>query len=341
MKKLLFFSIFSSFLFFTAQSRAYVTTSVKTDSLVYSSAQGIDIYFTIKNHGPDTLQFNWPTSCQAIYYIDGQKAELECLQVLTELTLYPDSSFSWEFKHTEAIFPIWPGTHILKAEMIDYEQFFAYNNFSTHSLGLTKQGKEICEQDSAYIKLTVVDDTLKFFWQTPKLNTCLQPLWGGWLKADTFHLAMVDTGVPCDCDCVDYFRLTADFASFPDGRYMLDFAGGLYGYPTFDIGVVGIGGEIVPGSVALYQNYPNPFNPETVIGYRVETIHESSPNIELAVYNVLGQKVRTLVNQRQRAGTYQLRFNGDGLPGGIYFYHLQVNDGRHKFTQTKRMLLLK
>jgi hypothetical protein len=337
MKKLLLFFVFSFFFFCIGQSRAYMTTAVKTDSLVYSSGQEIFIYFTIKNHGPDTLQFNWPTSCQAIYSIDGQKADLACYAVLTELTLYPDSSFTWVFKHTQEIFPIYPGTHILKVEVIDYEQYFAFNNFSTAFLKLTDQSKKICTEDSSFIKLAVVDDTLKFFWQTPALNSCLEPLWGGWLKADTFHLAMVDTGAPCDCDCENHFHLTADFASFPDGHYVLDFADGVYGYPIFDIGVVGIREEIIPGSVALFQNYPNPFNPEAVIGYRLVVIG----NVELTVYNILGQKVRTLVNQKQKAGVYRVSFNGEGLPGGIYFYRLILSENGNSTVQTKRMLLLK
>lgn len=314
-----------------------MTTSVKTDSLVYSSAQEIYIYFTIKNHGPDTLQFNWPTSCQAIYYIDGQKAELECLRVLTALTLCPDSSFTWEIKHTQDIISIYPGTHILKTEVIDYEQYFAYNSFSAGYLTRTEQSKEICTEDSSFIKLTVVEDTLKFFWQTPAMNSCLESLWGGWLKADTFHLAMVDSGLPCDCDCVNNYHLTADFASFPDGRYVLDFADGLYGYPLFDIGVVGIEKEQVPVSVTLHQNYPNPFNSQTIINYELRV----TGSVDLSVYDLLGKKVRTLVNRRQQAGMHQVHFNGKGLPSGIYFYRLRVAGRGLNLVKIKRMLLLK
>lgn len=96
-----------------------------------------------------------------------------------------------------------------------------------------------------------------------------------------------------------------------------------------------------PENFLLSQNYPNPFNSETIIEYRVETRYASSLHVELTMYNVLGQKMRTLVNQRQKPGTYRVRFIGEGFPAGIYFYRLRVRDKGRSFTQSKRMLLLK
>ena len=69
----------------------------------------------------------------------------------------------------------------------------------------------------------------------------------------------------------------------------------------------------------LQQNYPNPFNPQTTIRYQLAGFAQT----ELAVYNVLGQKVRTLVNMRQKAGKYAVKFDGAGLPSGVYFAKLQ------------------
>lgn len=95
--------------------------------------------------------------------------------------------------------------------------------------------------------------------------------------------------------------------------------------------------EALPERFALLANYPNPFNPVTVIGYNVQTIHESSVHVDLAVYNLLGEKIRTLVNRRQEAGTYTVEFDGAYLPSGVYFYTISAG----KFTAVRKMILMK
>jgi len=94
----------------------------------------------------------------------------------------------------------------------------------------------------------------------------------------------------------------------------------------------------------LYENYPNPFNPETIIGYKVDAIHKSSVHVELSVYNLLGQKVSTLVSAEQKAGTYRVKFNGNGLAGGVYFYRLHIgaaSDKTGSFDKVRKMILLR
>ena len=59
--------------------------------------------------------------------------------------------------------------------------------------------------------------------------------------------------------------------------------------------------------------------------------------VELSIYNLLGQKVATLVSMKQAAGSYQVVWNASGLPSGIYYYRLQAGD----FIQTKKLMLLK
>lgn len=90
---------------------------------------------------------------------------------------------------------------------------------------------------------------------------------------------------------------------------------------------------------SLGQNYPNPFNPSTTIGYQLPT----SSRVDLSIYNVHGQKVRTLVDQTQSAGTYEVAWDGHDahdvpVGSGIYFYRLQADSG---FSETRRMLFLK
>jgi len=83
----------------------------------------------------------------------------------------------------------------------------------------------------------------------------------------------------------------------------------------------------------LYQNYPNPFNPSTVIEYSIP----KAADVNLVIYNLLGQKVATLVNTQQAQGAYEVKFDASRLTSGIYFYTLTAGD----FVQTKKMMLLK
>jgi hypothetical protein len=83
----------------------------------------------------------------------------------------------------------------------------------------------------------------------------------------------------------------------------------------------------------LEQNYPNPFNPETCIEYLVP----SSEYIILKVYDILGNEVAELVNERKEAGTYKINFDASALSSGIYFYKLQAGS----FIQIKKLMLLK
>ncbi|NOG45930.1 MAG: T9SS type A sorting domain-containing protein [Calditrichaeota bacterium] len=86
-------------------------------------------------------------------------------------------------------------------------------------------------------------------------------------------------------------------------------------------------------SFNLEQNYPNPFNPETTINYQL-----SKPGkVSLNIYNVLGKKVKTIINKHQKNGHYSVRFNAKDFPSGIYFYRLSTNDK----SISKRMLLLR
>ncbi len=88
----------------------------------------------------------------------------------------------------------------------------------------------------------------------------------------------------------------------------------------------------------LFQNYPNPFNPVTTIHYRLA----SKTDINISVYDMLGNHVKTLKNNTQTAGEYRIVWdgsseNGNQVSAGIYFYQLQTGN----FTQTRRMIYLK
>jgi len=100
--------------------------------------------------------------------------------------------------------------------------------------------------------------------------------------------------------------------------------------------LVGIADDINsvnPNNFILHQNYPNPFNPKTVINYELQ----GTGNAKLKVFDVLGNEVAELVNEKQNAGNYSVEFDGSGFASGIYFYKLTAGE----FSETKRMVLLK
>lgn len=121
--------------------------------------------------------------------------------------------------------------------------------------------------------------------------------------------------------------------------YISDIQNGLYLFELQDIinSVTDSDGP-QPQSFALFENYPNPFNPETRISYQLQ----DRAQIRLNIYNALGQKIRSLVNEEKAAGLYQITWDGRNesgtqVPSGAYFYSLKTGD----FSATKHMLLLK
>ncbi len=89
----------------------------------------------------------------------------------------------------------------------------------------------------------------------------------------------------------------------------------------------------IPSSFSLAQNYPNPFNPSTSIHFSIAT----TTHVVLSVYSVLGERVRTLVDDEHRAGEYAVVFDGADLSSGVYFYQLSAGS----FLQTRKMLLIR
>jgi len=106
-------------------------------------------------------------------------------------------------------------------------------------------------------------------------------------------------------------------------------------YKTISGGVIGINnisGE-VPKEFTLSQNYPNPFNPQTMIQFSVP----KAAFVKLAVYDMLGREVSTLINQQVQAGKYEVSWNAAEFSSGIYLYKLTAGD----FNMVKKMSLIK
>ncbi len=103
-------------------------------------------------------------------------------------------------------------------------------------------------------------------------------------------------------------------------------------YGTVFTGVESAMSEL-PTTYSLSQNFPNPFNPSTTINFSLI----KASDVKLTIFNVLGQKVATLVDNRMNAGAYSVQFNAKDLSSGVYFYRIEAGD----FKSNKKMLLLK
>lgn len=90
---------------------------------------------------------------------------------------------------------------------------------------------------------------------------------------------------------------------------------------------------IVPTENKLYDNYPNPFNPSTIIKYSLK----DEGRVTVKIFNTLGEEIRTLVDEIKPSGNYNLEFNANNLPSGVYIYRLQSGE----FVSSKKMLLIK
>lgn len=229
--------------------------------------------------------------------------------------------------------------------------------------GLTGQERSDClafrEDDTTFIELSVLDDTLNLFWDTPLLNCALEPTWQSWIAADTFHLVMIDTGMAADCICP--FEISAAFAPFTAGTYTLDFWNGEYGYPQFTIGSLREDPELLGGyqspcydAVAITHEpvhqipntalldvdiYPNPFNSEVKISY----VLTQDVDLGIQIFNIHGSLVYR-VNEAKSvsAGVYDRVWNGrdesgEALDSGIYFIAFKSGSVIH----VERLVLLK
>ena len=98
--------------------------------------------------------------------------------------------------------------------------------------------------------------------------------------------------------------------------------------------------NLFPNEFILFQNYPNPFNIDTKIKFILPVIDpsESEVNTKLEIYDILGRKVKTMIDNRVTPGSYEVEFKGTGLASGVYIYRLTAGG---KYSSIKKMLLLK
>jgi len=110
-------------------------------------------------------------------------------------------------------------------------------------------------------------------------------------------------------------------------------AGDLRWWNMTPVSVEGPGSSVIPDGYSLGQNYPNPFNPSTTFTFSLP----QSGQVVLKVFNLIGQEVATVLNEKRNAGNHEVSFDASKLPSGMYFYSLSSGG----FASSKKMLLIK
>ncbi|UCC78982.1 MAG: right-handed parallel beta-helix repeat-containing protein [Candidatus Zixiibacteriota bacterium] len=165
-------------------------------------------------------------------------------------------------------------------------------------------------------------------------NICIEPLFRDSAGND-FHLMSIACGDSFSSPCID-----AGHPAMVDS--LLDCSWGLGSY-ICDMGAYGGGDSLitgisddylpVPDRSTLLQNYPNPFNSGTTIRF----ITVESAGVKLAIYDLLGREVQTLIDEFRQAGIHSVAFDAADLPSGVYFYRLQVGEA----VKARPMVLLR
>ena len=157
-----------------------------------------------------------------------------------------------------------------------------------------------------------------------------------WVTLDTFVLDIGNPGTWDDkgvgtphilLDDTNRMWYTGWDYGTPNYEYHIGYA---YALPS---ALEEVNSGIFPNNFTLEQNYPNPFNPVTMINYQLPM----TCKVELSVYNLLGQKVVTLVNKKQPAGRYEVHWDASSFTSGVYLYRLQAGN----FLETNKMILMK
>jgi hypothetical protein len=137
------------------------------------------------------------------------------------------------------------------------------------------------------------------------------------------------------------YTMTIDTTCLKDPQIIIPFnikissGGYVFWEDSSDIIVSDIEGfsNVIPGTFGLNQNYPNPFNPTTFINYELPITND----VELSIYNLIGQKIVTLVKESQRAGYHQVEWDASGFASGVYYYRIEAGE----FVDVKKMILIR
>ncbi|OQY29863.1 MAG: hypothetical protein B6244_02580 [Candidatus Cloacimonetes bacterium 4572_55] len=342
----------------------FVLALIIFTTLGQAAAQTDDIYAIVDGNTATIHHDATERNCGSIFVMDVQT--VDNLITVTEVDTGMLAYCICIFDLSVTIGPLDPGTYAVDIYSTDAPDGYCWGSteFTVGGAQLLDQFESDCQaarDDSSSIEIDVQGDNMTLIWETPMINCCIIPEWGGDLQADTFYVTMTDVGPPCDCICP--FTLSATFGPFDPGTYTLDFWNGYYGYPSFTISesaardsnlvvdqyqsdcyhIVDIE-DTEPGAqslvdFSLYPAEPNPFNQSTTIGFHLT----ESTTVSLRVFDISGRLINRLIDEKSRsAGEHKIRWDGTNSQGervgsGVYVYQLQTRDQ----VESKRMILMK
>ena len=189
----------------------------------------------------------------------------------------------------------------------------AYHNISGDGINFTRAPDIVSDMLHSWIGNFMIKDTneLRFYGSGTGIWFSSSPNGGMW---SSFFNTNVIGGDPA-------------VLKLSDVNYIMIYTGPPYPNSIYE-------NNYVSNQFILFQNYPNPFNPRTVISYSLLAASE----VSLKVYDVLGNEISTVVNEKINAGSYEVEFDGSNFSSGIYFYKMEA-DGY--VIDTKCMVLLK
>jgi len=235
-----------------------------------------------------------------------------------------------------------------------------YNNFSSGSGGgIYQHSSELDIHNSIFWADSAAanSDEIHVVGDSAVVNyTSIKSGWPGTgnIEAEPVFLDTIDFILADGSDCVDAGDpdpiyndredpLNPGFALFPAKGGLRNDMGAYGGPEVVDwiiTGVDEVENEIeIPTGFSVLQNFPNPFNPSTQIHY---SLPEPSV-VKIEIFNLIGQKIHTLVNEALPAGRHKTVFSGQNLPSGVYFYRITAAAAisSRKFSQIKKMMLIK
>jgi hypothetical protein len=263
--------------------------------------------------------------------------------IVNNQLIFPDSVL--EYGYGAGIYCCWSAeiivvNNVIVGNEIDRRVYIGFGG------GIYCEGNPTVTINNTILRDNTADDGPEIYGEPIVIFSDIQGGWEGEGNIDVdplfrnpengdFHLMSTACGDPHDSPCID--------AGHPDILdSLLDCSWGL-GELRSDMGAYGGGDSVmvgidqddilVPHEFSLLQNYPNPFNAATIIRYALPEPSE----VKIEIFDILGRKVETLVDENQQAGYHQIMWNAEDKTSGIYLYRIQAGS----LTETKKMLLLR
>ena len=340
--------------------------SIETDKSEYQVGEQIEISINARNITADTLKLNFTSSCQVEYFIDDYysvlNADWGCLLSETWVIIPPGSTFTWYKQHSATDYTLTEGVHTIVGQILDGNGGFT----SPHFITVGNSGDYVFSSGFYPIADTVIFDNtfsdnpgliarstenngIKIVSVYPDQNSRFWANYGSW------NTSFFEDGFFFYVDSLNQYTHEL-FIRYGNNSYNFPYDTLIYNandYMELKLVVyqekipidsviqkfrlkqpLGIEYEPPnPNSFHLLQIFPNPFNPITNIEFTLPT----SGLVTLRVYDLMGDEVETLVDQRLNRGTHSVMWNGGNLPSGVYF--IRMVNGR--FTQTQKALLIK